>query len=297
MDFNDFVEKLQQDLGANFGRTPVVQKITKENGISYSGLSIFSSKCSMQAATVECCPVLNLERLFKQLKDKSYAEILVECCKLCNTPADESYTAKDVTNYNAIKDKIYFTLISTELNKEILDNCISVPFLDFSIIFKVMVNQGSEGIASIRVSKELFNIWDTSIEDIYSLALVNTPRLFPAKFLNLSDLINESGLECDFGDDKYLNCFFKVLTNECGINGASVILYPGLLNKIYEENGKFCLIPSSIHEFLVLNHQDPFSAGELQNLIAYVNESCVELEDKLGTRALVYDGEQLKVLE
>ena len=63
-------------------------------------------------------------------------------------------------------------------------------------------------------------------------------------------------------DDIYLTNKEKIdmiiITNDIRINGASVILYEGVIEKIAEEqNADLFLLPSSIHEMILVPVRDP----------------------------------------
>ena len=84
-----------------------------------------------------------------------------------------------------------------------------------------------------------------------------------------------------------------ILTNERGINGAAVILYPGCLKEIGEITGlDLYILPSSIHELLVIPDDGNVYTHELKHMIHEVNESCVVEEEVLSDQLYHYSTEK-----
>ena len=50
-----------------------------------------------------------------------------------------------------------------------------------------------------------------------------------------------------------------VVTNETGIDGAAAVFYPGVMDQLGEEiKGDFFILPSSVHELLLLLMMEDF---------------------------------------
>ena len=160
------------------------------------------------------------------------------------------------------------------------------------------------------------------------MATYNTPRLFPCVIRNIEDvikdLINKSkinmfdkglfnGIEnllreddqCyyynndetsdllleNMVDEIALNNSFNmyVFTNTYGINGASVILYNGLLDKFAGQIKKnLYVIPSSIHEVIVIPKCKEWDAESLKEMVTDINNTQVPDEDVLSSNIYEY---------
>ena len=80
-----------------------------------------------------------------------------------------------------------------------------------------------------------------------------------------------------------------VLTNKARLYGASCILYPNLLDSIADKlTCDFYLIPSSIHEFLILPVLPGTCIQDLNAMIHEVNSTQVEEEEILSDHAYFY---------
>lgn len=92
------------------------------------------------------------------------------------------------------------------------------------------------------------------------------------------------------GEDIEVNDMMYVLSNRQRMNGAITILYSKCLEKIgniLKEN--FYLIPSSIHEMILIKESGVESIEYLNEMIKEVNASAVIPEEVLADRAYYYD--------
>ncbi|MGN1084051.1 MAG: DUF5688 family protein [Lachnospiraceae bacterium] len=80
-----------------------------------------------------------------------------------------------------------------------------------------------------------------------------------------------------------------VLSNQPKINGAVVFLYPEMLSRLEERFPRgFYLIPSSIHEMLLLADSGETEAEELNRMVREVNETQVIPEEVLSDHVYYY---------
>ena len=121
---------------------------------------------------------------------------------------------------------------------------------------------------------------DRVYRPFFALAQKNTPRLYPSSLASMSDVL---GVE-----DCGLKMF--VLTNTEGFYGASAILYPGtLLDASRILNGDFWILPSSVHEVILVSSQISCTAAFLESMVCSVNAQHVAEQDVLGEHVYYYD--------
>lgn len=81
------------------------------------------------------------------------------------------------------------------------------------------------------------------------------------------------------------------MTNERKMNGASLILHEDIRKQIGEfMKGDFYILPSSIHEILILPDNGIFSVSELNAMVKEVNATQVSLEEQLSDKVQFCDG-------
>ena len=90
-------------------------------------------------------------------------------------------------------------------------------------------------------------------------------------------------MKCDDKIDMY------VLTNEKRINGAGTIFYDGLLKKFADKIEKdLIIIPSSIHEVILIPSDNGITDEEVNEMIDEVNENELETVEILSNHMYLY---------
>lgn len=182
----------------------------------------------------------------------------------------------DMYNYELIKDKIIPTLISYKGYNDVH----RVPFLfDIDIVYRVMLPDREFPI----VPESVFKAWNMDESKVYDNAILNSLLYFPALRTKLDDICTIASLD-DYNTDDLI-----VLTNASCVFGASVMLYPDLMNlmvRLYGD-GDVYIIPSSIHE-VILVKEGIVPPEFLLDCIKSVNDICVREEDRLSYRLYRY---------
>ena len=81
-----------------------------------------------------------------------------------------------------------------------------------------------------------------------------------------------------------------VLTNQSKTNGAGVLVQDGVLEKVGGMIGSdFYVLPSSIHEVLIVPDNGNMRLAELEDMVREVNATQVAPEDLLSDKVQYYD--------
>lgn len=81
------------------------------------------------------------------------------------------------------------------------------------------------------------------------------------------------------------------LTNDSRMNGAGLILHDDVRKQIGEfVEGDFFILPSSIHETLILPDNGSFDGIALKAIVQEINETQVAPEDRLSDKVQFCDG-------
>ena len=104
------------------------------------------------------------------------------------------------------------------------------------------------------------------------------------KINNITDLIGDFIVDAeDTGQTLF------VVTNEKKMNGAACIIYEGVLEKVGEMLGRdYYVLPSSIHETILLPAKDNTELDSLTQLVRTVNATQVKAEEVLSDHAYFY---------
>lgn len=165
-----------------------------------------------------------------------------------------------------------------------------IPFLDMAVVFYFPVREDG-WFSTLTVTDSLMRkAWGISDPGkLYASAHRNTCRLFPARMEPMGSLLDSLYPEQEApGADVPLPMY--VISNSHRLCGASVILYDGLLKASADAlNDDLYLIPSSVHEMLLL----PASACDcpecLKDMVSYVNRAELDADDVLSDNVYHYD--------
>ena len=123
----------------------------------------------------------------------------------------------------------------------------------------------------VCVFNDLLNRLELSKEEIMEAAFANTQEMFPARLESLFSIL-PIPIECDVP--------MYVLTNNTRTFGAGAILYSGMKEKIKSVIGEFIVIPSSVHEVILL--PDYLAGPGIVDIIKDVNGTVVSDNEVLS---------------
>ena len=80
-----------------------------------------------------------------------------------------------------------------------------------------------------------------------------------------------------------------ILTNDSGINGAASLLYDGVIDEFAERfAADVIVIPSSVHEVLLVPLKEEYDVSESNMLVKEVNNTIVDEEETLADNVYIY---------
>lgn len=197
------------------------------------------------------------------------------------------------------RSKIIYRLVSQEKNEAYLSGIPHLPFLNLAIIFSVVHQLSEEGLESVCITNELQKKWGISTRDLYLLAAENTARILPANIDTMAHMLEayREDLCRKLEESDHLIPHIYIVSNDYGINGAAVLLYENLIQSIAEkEKHNLFIVPSSIHEILIIPDHGTNSLSHLSEMIQEVNKKHVREDEILSDRAYYYDREEKKFI-
>lgn len=265
-----------------------VHSAVKNNGTRRHGLTIAKED-------VNIFPTIYLEEYYQQFQNGiSLDRIAKDILNLYREVRfQHSFENGFLKDYQQIKGKIVYHLVNRKANQELLEEVPYEEYLDLAVIYYVLLEVNPYGMASLLIRDEHLELWDVTAGEVACQARRNTRRLLPYEFGTMSALLEElsviSGEDSVNGEDGGKE-FMYVLSNQIRSYGAAAILYESLLEGIgayLEEN--YYVLPSSVHEVIIVPQSAVPGKRELDVLVADVNETQVEEEDRLSGHAYYFD--------
>lgn len=285
MEITEFAQKVRAraEKALGEGYRVQVRQVRKNNGILLHGLLILSE-------TGNVTPTIYLETFHRAYEEgMTLAEVLHQILEVYRQEMPKrSVDLEFFRDYDRVKERICYRLVRQEGNEELLEDVPYVEFLDLAICFYYAYSGKPLGDGTILIHNSHVELWKVNLKELMKRAAENTPRLFPARCYDLSDILQELGLEIDAAAEREVA--MNVLTNEKKAFGAACMLYPGTLEKMAEKAEKnLYVIPSSVHEVILLKDTGAEDPAELQRMIYEVNRTHVAPEEVLSDRLYYFD--------
>lgn len=206
-------------------------------------------------------------------------------------------------NYQDVRPHIFPKLINYEKNSAFLEQVPYVRFLDLAVTFYCRVAHERLGNLVIQIYHSHAALWNVGVDELYAEAMKNSQRKLPLELKSMNDLMGEliegdiDSLEDINIDVTLVDDHMYVLTNYLRHLGAAVILYPGVLSRFGMAVGcDFYILPSSVHEVILLPAKLCYEKSRLQELVAHVNRTQVAAEDYLSDTVYLYSRKLRKIL-
>ncbi len=205
-----------------------------------------------------------------------------------------------ILDFKEMKDRIILRLVNGEKNRDILTRCPHRFITDLAVTYRVLAGKNEDGISTFLVSNGLMEKWNINEQQLYELACENTRYLFPPVVEKLRDMMKNSfGIELSHvleSVEEEEDFELYILTNDMKINGASAMIYSNALEWLSKKiNSDFYIIPSSIHELLLLSMDTYITPKKLQSMIRDVNQHIVLEEEILSDNLYIFSRKDKKI--
>ncbi len=196
---------------------------------------------------------------------------------------------KEVLPYKNIRERVIIRLINQKKNQALLKKAPYVPYLDLAAVFCVVRSIPAIGMPAVLIKKGQLKSWGMSTEELYDQAARNTERLYPGEFRTMRSMIGDCrGCAGDTEKD-----MLYVLTNQFQSFGASAVLYEGALERIRQTLGEdFYVLPSSVHEMLILPASMSPGRDVIRSIVQEINETQLKAHEILSDEVYFYGRER-----
>lgn len=292
MNYTSFCESLRQSLLSQLAPETAVtlQKIRKNNGIVTDAFCIRTPDTSYS-------PIVYLSQLYDDFLSgadiRNICQNILAC--LDQKPPFSAGLLDKIRDFDSARDRVAYRLISKEANEDLLSDIPWVPYLDLAMVFYLYLDAGPDGQTTALIHNQQLGFWNISTDDLYLLSLINTPSLFPPVIRKLEDLLYESGDGAGIWPEEPMprspepDPPLYILTNRPGIHGAACLLYQDIIKDFADRtNSDVLIIPSSIHEVILIPDSHIYNYQEIRDMIRIVNSEDVPAEDRLSDQLYLF---------
>lgn len=291
-EYMEFAEKMRRGIESVMGKEVKLHAVKKNNGVVLYGITIYTEGCNVM-------PTLYLESYYEDYKNgKPIKDVACEFMR--EYDRSTLYDSIDIDffeDYEQVKPLLGYKLINADMNVELLKEVPHKRFLNLAVVcYSEMPDEIFEkiGKGTILIKNEHLDVWEINTETLLKDAIQNMQETNPAELINMMDLLKEL-----YDDPKGLICGklpMWVLTSQTRRFGAGAILYNDWLEKVAEEvNDDYFILPSSIHEVIILPEKYGTDKEYLVKMVREINEEQVDTEELLANNIYYYSRDTKKL--
>lgn len=292
--YNEFYSVLEKAMEPSGGRLKEMD--IPKNNHTMKGITIKFDNISM-------APTIYPDSFYPDWRDGQPMSDIVSGIRnqIMEMAPDLSRFDSNSVNRNTANSHLYAAVVGYENNKEWLQSVPHERIEDIAVFARWRVNASNpDSYMSMKITEPLLAHLQLTREEALKIAKSNTAR--SAKFESMDTVIKSIMMDNDM-DKELAEVMFQdqstplsVLTNESGIDGAALIACPEVLKAVQKEIGEeFYILPSSIHEVLIMPKSDTDIVEELKEMVSSINKAEVLPEDRLSDNVYEFDGHSLKI--
>ena len=289
MEYKEFVEYIKMNAGyiAGEGGNITINHVIKNNGCEMDGLVIMEKG-------KDIAPTIYLDSFYELYTNGENIKNIIRQIEVIyeQNKNNVTFDVNILKHFDTIKDKIVYKVVNYRSNEKLLEQVPHKRILDLAVVFYCLLDNEYGRSATALIYNNNLKNWNVTIDDVYKAALKNTPDLLHSKISSMAALfekcgVNVDGEEVDLKD--YVPSDMYVLTNESKLNGAACILYENVLYDFAQKLGAdLYILPSSVHEVILLPKLSMFEKDELVNMVKEVNTEGVAADEVLSVLLYSY---------
>ncbi len=186
-------------------------------------------------------------------------------------------------SWESAKGRIVVELVKEAWNRELLEKLPYRAFLDLAVIYRLKMWECKSGDAVQTVTNKMMEHWKITEEELYEAALANLQKEefeIIGGYQAVQDMIEEL---IDVKEESEFHEWMYIFTNRSRIKGAAAMLRTDLLDRFAKaQESDLIILPSSVHEVILLPAMDDEDAAELRRIVQDINEKEVQEEERLS---------------
>lgn len=280
----------------------VVQK-NKNNGVQLIGVQV-------NLPGKDLSPIIYVEQFFDEIRQGEPVDEVMNRFARCVEKSGRAPfmdSGIDLMNYDSLKEHLAIKLVNTQTNRKMLQEMPHENIEDLSVICYVDFPVDSrEGKATMEVRNQYLSIWNIDEKALFQQARANTQPIntpvLQTMFGTWKSLFDEDACvknlldenTTEFGLSSHETAY--ILMNMEMKYGAAMITQPEVLNKLEQLFPEgFYVLPSSVHEVLIVPDNGEMELKMLGEMVREVNKNEVERQEVLSDRVYSYDKEKHQI--
>ncbi len=298
MDYTSFKAQFVEDVKAKLSEMGADAEVTvnevKKMNDSYEAITVTPAGSNIGAN-------ININAAYAALEDGvTYEDVLDKWVEIINNgiiTQRPSFNLAEITDYSKMKDRLEMQIVSAIANMDLIMNVPHQLIEDMAVVYRFVLSSDENGRASYLVTNQILDAMGITTEQLIKDAAEIAPAIKPAEIKGMSQLLAEMmgieqaqmlGIAPVSPEDEQM----FVASTPDKLNGAAVLAYPGFLESAAEQFGvDFYILPSSVHEVILLPEWEEISPSRLAEMVIEVNATQLKPEEVLTNSVYHYDSE------
>lgn len=284
--YEEFMELIQNKTKERLGKEARVEihRIVRNNSIALDGMSI-------GRADNKITPTLYLNDFYRDYRDGVSVEKILDTIEEVykNSRNKHSFDGNFYSDFENIKDHLACKLINRRRNKELLKHVPYKEFMNLAVVVYYLFEDEELGTGTILVYDSHLKNWNISREELLEIARDNTLKILPLEFMGMQKVLEKYHIHTDEELSPEQEEPMYVLTNKRNYFGAVGMMYDSVLQQIGRElEDDFWILPSSIHECIIVPSSITMTGKELQIMVQEINRNEIDDEEYLSDEIYFY---------
>lgn len=293
LDYQQFEEIILERLQQKYpGYEIFIHDVTKNNGITLRGLSIREPDNAI-------APTIYLEEMRRSFENgRDIDDIISEISSIYErhkSPLSADDIIINIRDWGSVCKRIYYTVINKERNNALLSEVPHRELLDLAVVYRISISMGNDIAGSVLIRNEMMQYWNAGEGELYQISSDNTARILGYELKNMWDILSEiNGKTNEF---KNFPPYMYVASNREKCNGAGLVFLDrifraGIMNHVGEE---FIIIPSSVHETIVIPYSSDIDRDTVQDMVRQVNRTEVQNTEILSDNVYICKNDEIQI--
>lgn len=298
MDFEQFKENLTKDVKACFDDRTGADSSVETHKVDKMNYSYEAMVVKPEGSDVGVS--IDVNNLYETYQNgTSYEQIVAGATESAEHYLNDKpdFNIDALKDYSRMKDKLSMDVVSSERNAELLEKVPHKNIEDMAVVYRFVLDDVK---GSVLVTNQMLENYNVTPEQLHADAMEVAPEIRPAVIKGMSEVLAESlGVEQAemLGIGPVADEPIFVASVEDNIRGAGILAYQDFMDQAADRlGGSFYILPSSVHEILLVKDNGQFNKDSLEKMVVEVNATTVKPEDKLTDSVYHYDSKE-KVFE
>ena len=291
MNYEQFKEKVLDEfiayLGEDYSDYQLkVNEIRKVNA-KLTGVSVAPSRPPESYAA----PTFYIEPMYEDYKESGdYNAVMTSTSEMITRALKNKKPDIPCFSANSLLENVVLQLIGIQGNEDYIKDLPHRTFLDMAVIYRRIISIDEYGVMSFVIDKDLAEHANLTEKQLFAKAYSNTGRMLEPVCKDMKKMLSELSDELPLSEeDDISGPDIMVLTNRHKYLGATALLYPEVFEKIAVDlNSDLVIIPSSVHDLIILTDNEAYNRKSLCAMIEDVNCNHMNRSDVLSFNVYGY---------